>query len=115
MLQIGVIIIICCLIGIYATWGAARVVFLKRKPKLNAYEAKLISETFSNKIKKVENGIYDDIRTSAFCGNRYVRVLIGGNSDVSFETISSHLKKNGYSVTWEYSADKNKYIIDIQW
>lgn len=114
-MPLAIISLVCGLIGIYATWSGARVALLRRKPRLNAYEAKLISETFDNKIKKVENGIYDDIRTSAFCGNRCVRVLISGNSDVSFETISSHLKQKGYSVTWNYSADSNNYIFDIQW
>lgn len=115
MLPLGIIILVCGLIGIYATWTDARVAFLRRKKQLSAYEAKLISEKFDSKMKKVESGIYEDIHFAAFCGNRGVRSIVDGDADVSFETIAWHLKRKGYSVTWNKSEQSNDWIFDIQW
>lgn len=100
---------------IFVTWKSARVALLRRKKKLKAHEARLISDTFESKIKRIENGIYEDIRTSAFCGNKYVQVCIDKDIDVSHETISANLKRDGYKVSWYFSADTDAYVYDIWW
>ena len=109
------IIIFCCLIGIFASWKGARIALFRKKKHLAAYEAKMISETFDSKMKNIENRIYDDIRTSAFCGNRYVKSMIDKDIEISHETISSRLKQNGYIVSWSFSKDHNAYVYEIQW
>ena len=113
--MLGIIIGICGLIITFAAWRGARVAFLKKKKHLDAYEAKMIAETFDSKMRNVESRIYDDIRTSAFCGNRYVQVSIDKDVEVSHETIASKLKRRGYVVTWSFEKDRNAYVYDIQW
>ena len=115
MLELGIIFIIGGMIILFASWRGVRVALLRRKKQLSAHEAKLIAETFESKMKNVLNGIYDDIRTSAFCGNRYVRVLIDKNIDVSHETISLRLKRKGYSVSCYFDQDNDSYVYDIHW
>jgi len=114
-MEIGIIIFACLAIITFAAWCGARVALLKKKKHLNAYEAKMISETFESKMKNVENRIFDDIHTSAYCGNRYVQVLIDKGIDVSHETIAAKLKRKGYSVSWNLSNERNAYVYDIQW
>ena len=114
-MEIGIIIFVCFALITFAAWRGARVALLKKKKHLDAYEAKMIAETFDSKMKNIENGIYEDIRTSAFCGNRYVQVLIDKNVDVSHETIASRLKRKGYCVSWSFSQDHDAYVYDIQW
>ena len=114
-MEIGIIIFICCVIITFAAWRGARVALFKKKKHLDAYEAKMIAETFDSKMKNVENRIFDDIHTSAYCGNRYVQVLIDKSIDVSHETIASRLKRKGYFVSWSFSQDHDAYVYDIQW
>ena len=115
MIELGIIFCVCGIIVLFASWSRARVSLIRKKKKLFAHEAKMIAETFDSKMKNIENRIYEDIRTSAFCGNRYVQVLIDKNIDVSHETISLRLKRKGYSVSWYFDQDNDSYVYDIHW
>ena len=115
MAPIAAIIFVCGLIGFFASWRGARVALLRKKKKISAHEAKMISEMFDNRIKHIEDSIYFDIRTSAYCGNRYVKVRLDKDIEISHETIALHLKQNGYNVSWSFSADDDAYVYDIWW
>lgn len=115
MMPLFILYFVISIFVIYISWRATCVAFCRKKKRLKAFEARMIADNCDNKIKRIEQGIYDDIKSSAFCGNKYVKVFIDKDDTVSNETISADLKRDGYKVSWNFSEKDNAIVYDIWW
>lgn len=109
------IVLIVSVFFIFMSWKGARIALSRNKKRITANEAKIISDMYDSKIRYLEDLIYNDIKMAAYSGNRYVQTFIDKDTDVPHETIINRLKKNGYKVSWSFSADHDSYTYEIWW